>query len=292
MNVLIIYNPASGTANARLVEQVQQRLQQAGAQVELYLTQAANDATQFLLNYQAELDVVVAAGGDGTVNEVINGLVQRDSSSYALALIPTGTTNVLAGELKLKKQAQHLSDVILQGKIQPIYPGRINGRRFLLMAGVGYDAWVVDNVNLALKKKVGKLAYVLSMLKQLPKFGKKHYQVVLDGQHYQANSIIITNGRLYGGKFKISKQADLSAPTTQVLMLQGRNMWSLLISLIGLPLGIMEKMPGVTSVAATKVSIHLANQTEPEPVQADGDSLAELPLELHMEPQPLRVLIP
>lgn len=292
MHVLIIFNPASGTAKRAFIDDVISELKAGGADVELYLTQAANDATRFLKEYQGELDVVAAAGGDGTLNEVVNGLTERDNNSWRLALIPTGTTNVLAGELGLKKTTKIVAQTILQGKEMPIYPGRINGRRFMLMAGVGYDAWVVDNVNLKLKKKVGKLAYVLSMLKQLPKFGSKLYRLELDGQEYFANSAIITNGRLYGGKFVISKQANLSAPTTQVLMLSGKSMWHLLFSLLGLPLGLMEKMPGVQSVAAKGIKIELTNQSSREPVQADGDSLAELPLSLEMEPQPLRLLVP
>ncbi len=297
MKVLIISNPTSGKASQEFVAQVQQELVAAGAEVELYLTQAANDATAYLTNYSGGLDVVAVAGGDGTINEAINGLKEKDSSTFRIALIPTGTTNVLAGELKIKRNAKHISQIILQGKEKPIYPGRINDRRFLLMAGVGYDAWVVDNVDLDLKKKVGKLAYVLSMLKQLRHFGKKEYRLQVDGKEYLSNSVVITNGRLYGGSFVLSKQADLSAPTTQVLMLNGKNMWSLLFSLLGLPFGLVEKMPGVVSVPAKQVHIELVSQAgseqaQPEPVQADGDSLAHLPITVQMEPQPLRVLVP
>lgn len=297
MKVLIISNPTSGKASQEFVAQVQQELVTAGAEVELYLTQAANDATAYLANYSGDLDVVAVAGGDGTINEAINGLKEKDSSTFRIALIPTGTTNVLAGELKIKRNAKHISQIILQGKEKPIYPGRINDRRFLLMAGVGYDAWVVDNVDLDLKKKVGKLAYVLSMLKQLRHFGKKEYRLQVDGKEYLANSVVITNGRLYGGSFVLSKQADLSAPTTQVLMLNGKNMWSLLYSLLGLPFGLVEKMPGVVSVPAKQVHIELVSQAgskqaQPEPVQADGDSLAHLPITVVMEAQPLRVLVP
>ena len=296
MKVLIISNPTSGKASQEFVTQVQQELVAAGAEVELYLTQAANDATAYLENYSAQLDVVAVAGGDGTLNEAINGLKNKDSRTFRLALIPTGTTNVLAGELKIKRKAKQISQIIVQGKEKPIYPGRINERRFLLMVGVGYDAWVVDNVNLDLKKKVGKLAYVLSMLKQLRHFGKKEYRLQVDGKEYLANSVVITNGRLYGGSFVLSKQADLSAPTTQVLMLNGKNMWSLLYSLLGLPFGLVEKMPGVVSIPAKQVHIESAGQVDveqaqPEPVQADGDSLAHLPITVVMEAQPLRVLV-
>ena len=115
---------------------------------------------------------------------------------------------------------------------------------------------------------------------------------MLDGKEYFANSAVLTNGRLYGGKFVISTQADLSAPTIQVLLLQAQSMWSLLLSLLGLPIGKMEKMPGVVSVPAREVYVEMLNQTQREPVQADGDSLAQLPLHLVMENKPLRVLVP
>lgn len=291
--VLIVFNPVSGSGNRRIVEAVQQALSNRGCDVSLYPTQSAGDATRYLAAYEGQLDVVAVAGGDGTINEVVNGLRERDNQSYRLALIPTGTVNVLAAELGIGKTPEGIADIILQGREKPIYLGSVNDRRFVLMAGIGYDAWVVDNVDLALKKKVGKLAYVLSMLKQLRHFGKKTYQLTVDGERYQANSVVITNGRYYAGSFVLSRQADLSKPTTQVLMISGNSPLKFIGILLGLPLGIMEKMPGMKSVAARHVQIELLNAgTEREPVQADGDSLAELPLNLQMEGSPVRLLVP
>ena len=291
--VLIVFNPVSGSGNRRIVEAVQQALSNRGCDVSLYPTQSAGDATRYLAAYEGQLDVVAVAGGDGTINEVVNGLRERDNQSYRLALIPTATVNVLAAELGIGKTPEGIADIILQGREKPIYLGSVNDRRFVLMAGIGYDAWVVDNVDLALKKKVGKLAYVLSMLKQLRHFGKKTYQLTVDGERYQANSVVITNGRYYAGSFVLSRQADLSKPTTQVLMISGNSPLKFIGILLGLPLGIMEKMPGMKSVAARHVQIELLNAgTEREPVQADGDSLAELPLNLQMEDSPVRLLVP
>lgn len=292
MHVLIIFNPTSGAANHALVNDLKNRLERQGATVELYLTRCANDAIDYLKQYPRQLDVVAAAGGDGTLNEVINGLAQRTDARCRIALIPTGTTNVLAGELGIRANASALCGMILNGRERPIYPGRFNGRRFIQMVGVGYDAWVVDNVDLALKKKVGKLAYVLSMIRELPNFGKKRYRFWLDGKAYQANSAVLANGRRYAGTFVISRQADLGAPTVQVLLLQGNSVGSLLLAMLGLPLGMMEKMPGVLSVPAREVRVEMIDQRAPEPVQADGDSLGVLPLHLVMEDTPLRVLVP
>lgn len=292
-SVLIIFNPASGAGNQQKVSAVTQALQDRGAQVEVYLTRCAGDATRYLQGYTGPLDIVAAAGGDGTVNEVINGL--KLHRSYQLAIIPTGTTNVLAAELKFPVAAAKLADIILSDRVLPVYPGQINQRRFLLMAGIGYDAWVVDNVDLNLKKRVGKLAYVLSMLKQLRNFGKKRYRLVVDGKTYFANSVVITNGRYYGGSFVLSRKADLSHPTTQVLMISGRSPLRFLAILLGLPLGLIERMPGVVSVAATEITAELfpvpGQKQVREPVQADGDSVTELPLQLSMESQPISLLV-
>ncbi|MCA6064273.1 diacylglycerol/lipid kinase family protein [Thalassolituus marinus] len=291
--VLIIFNPASGQGRQAFVEQVAQSLRELSWDVSLYPTRCAGDATRFLQQYSGPLDVVAVAGGDGTLNEVVNGLSERNSDSYRLALIPTGTTNVLAMELGVQRQLQQIVDIITAGKETTVYPGRVNGRRFMLMAGIGYDAWVVDKVNLKLKKKVGKLAYVLSMLKELRRFGSKTYVLDVDGERHEANSVVITNGRYYGGSFVISRQAGLGKADTQVLMISGRNPLHFLLVLLGLPLGIMEKMPGIRSVSARKVIVHDKDQNAvPEPVQADGDSLATLPLTLEMESTALRVLVP
>src|SRR5699024_4019534 len=224
MHVLIIINPTSGSAKPQAITQIEHALLAAVATVTLYVTQAAGDAIRYLKDYQAPLDVVAVAGGDGTLNEVVNGLVNRPNDSFRLALIPMGTTNVLAYELGIKRK--NAITTLLNGKEKLIYPSRLNGNRFLLMAGIGYDAWVVDRVDLNLKRRAGKLAYVVSMLKQLPYFGRKQYRLIVDGKTYTAHSAIITNGRFYGGSFLLSRQANLSANTTQVLMLNGKHMGS------------------------------------------------------------------
>lgn len=290
MHVLIIVNPTSGSAKPQAMATVKQALLEAGANVTFYITQHAGDATTYLQHYTQPLDVVAVAGGDGTLNEVVNGLKSRPNNSYRLALIPMGTTNVLAYELGIKHK--NTVQAILSGNEKLIYPGRINGKRFMLMAGIGYDAWVVDKVDLALKRRMGKFAYVLSMLKQLRHFGTKHYQLTIDGKVYTADSAIITNGRFYGGSFLLSRQADLSTPTTQVIMLKGKHMGSLLLRLLGLPFGLMERMPGVVSIAGKQVRVEMRNQTQREPAQADGDIQGELPVLIEMETEPLRVLVP
>lgn len=293
MRVLIIHNPTSGSAKQALINHVADLLRAHDADVELYATQCAGDATGFLQTYSGQLDIVVAAGGDGTLNEVVNGLRGRDNQSLRIAFLPTGTTNVMALELGIPRAAHAWVNMLLAGKEKAVYPGLCNGRRFLLMVGIGFDAWVVDNVDIALKKRIGKLAYVWSMIKQLPRYGKNRFSVTIDGVSYTVGSMIITNGRCYGGSYVLSRKADLSKPTTQVLLMTARSPWQLLLALLGLPLGLLERMPGIQSLAATCIEVQSYSSVgEVEPVQADGDTLTHLPLTVSMETVALRVIVP
>ncbi len=290
--ILIIVNPTSGSGNTQKIDDIKEGLIAEGCDVDIYFTTAAGDAIRYLESYSEPLDVIAIAGGDGTVNEVVNGLSNEQSARCRLALIPMGTTNVLASELNISNKTQSIVATIIAGKSKEIFLGQINQRRFVLMAGVGFDAWVVDNISLKLKKKIGKLAYILGMLKEMFNFGKKQYSVIIDGESYLANSVVITNGRHYGGAFVLSRKADITAPTTQVLMFNGKTPGSLLRILLGLPLGIVERMNGVTSVSGK--SIEITEHGVPsgrEPVQADGDSLTALPLSLTMEPSPIAILV-
>ena len=311
---LIIFNPVSGSnpkKNLKKIKQIKKGLKkhyQSGnseektCKVKVYKTKHAGDGIDYVANYQKPFDVIVAAGGDGTVNEVINGLIQYDQKNpdakYKVATIATGTTNVLAMELGLPTKINDIVAMLVAEKTDDIYLGRINGRRFILMAGVGFDAWVVDNVNLDLKKKVGKLAYVWSMLKQIWNFGKKTYQVTVNEgmdseQILLANSMIITNGKLYGGQHILSRNADLTKNTTQIILLRGKSPLGLLPVVLALPFNMAEKMPGVVSLEAKSIKVELLDSEKyqgKEPVQADGDSIAELPLDLVMEDQSISLV--
>lgn len=290
-SILIIENPISGNGRKRaLLLRVISLLESAGAAVELYTTQAAGDAVKFLLSYQGNANVVVAAGGDGTINEVINGLLHKN---IPLGVIPTGTTNVLAKELGLSKSAKALAEVILNGVEKPVFLGLLNGKRFSMMIGVGYDAWVVNNVNLKIKKSFGKLAYIISMFKELATFGKQVFDVDIDGVKLRASSLIITQGKYYAGSFVLSRRADLSKDDIQALVITTRSRLKFLFTIFALPLGLMELMPSVSSISAKKIKI---STREPimqlDVLQADGDPAGLMPAEISLEDKSVSMLVP
>ena len=160
MRLQLIANPVAGRGAMALIQQARQRLLDSGNDVELFLTRGRGDAERYAaLAAAGGFDRIVVAGGDGTVNEVVNGMA---ADSPPLAILPLGTTNVLALEIGLPRRFEEACDLALHGKATPIYLGLADQRRFVLMAGVGFDADVVRGVNLRLKRAFGKGAYLVS----------------------------------------------------------------------------------------------------------------------------------
>ncbi|KZX85015.1 hypothetical protein A3716_24790, partial [Alcanivorax sp. HI0011] len=208
MKITVVYNPTAGGGRETLLCRFVAELEKLDARVRLYHTRGPGDATAYLQALENQGDCVVAVGGDGTTNEVLNGL----APGVALGVFATGTANVLAKELQLPKQPEQAARIVVNGKNVPVTPARLNGRRFIMMCGIGYDAWVVDGVNLSVKERFGKLAYVQSMLAQIRRYGQRHYRVMVDGRPLDCFSAIVTNGRHYGGSFVLSREANILRP--------------------------------------------------------------------------------
>jgi len=285
-----MWNPTAGSGRkSQLFNSVIQFLRNNGAQVVIYETIAAGGATEYLSTYNGPANVVVAAGGDGTVNEVINGLKDRNID---IALIPTGTTNVLANELALPGSAKALGTIILHGIQKSVYLGRLNGRRFSMMVGVGYDAWVVNKVNLSMKKRFGKLAYIISMVRQLSNLGGQVYDVQIDDERLSVGSMIVTNGRYYAGKFVLSRRADLGHETVRAIVIVTQSRLKMFLALIALPFGMMEKMPFVRSIPAKRITVVTKRFDEHlDVLQADGDLAGSLPATIEVEDAPVTMLV-
>lgn len=285
--MLVVVNPAAG--RSALADAVITTLQARGINPDIHRTQGPGDATRHVAGVAARYDMVVAAGGDGTLNEVINGLGDHD---ITLGLIPAGTTNVLATELGYPSDATAIAGVLAGNRELPVYLATVNGRRFSMMTGIGYDAWVVAGVDLAQKKRIGKLAYVLSMLRELRRYGSRRYRVRIDGIDHPARSAVITNGRHYGGSYTLTRQADITQPFLQVVLVQASSRLQFLAMLFMLPLGMVEKLWFIRSLRGRDIRVELEDGPAPDPVQADGDTVTQLPADIRVEARPVRMRVP
>jgi diacylglycerol kinase (ATP) len=290
--LLVIHNPVAGGGRPGLLERSLRELEALGCGLRICATEKIHGAREVAERESLEaVDAVVAAGGDGTINEVINGLCARAVTPPPLAILPLGTANVLAREIGAPRTPQALARMVVSGPARAIALGQVGERRFVQMLGVGLDARVVDGVdrNLALKRRIGKGAYLWHGLVELRRFADRGYQVTIDGESHQAHWVIVANGRFWAGRFLVASGASLAVPTFQVCLFQASSPWSQLRYGAGLLTGRLEGCPGYRVIPATRVTIE---GPAGEAVQGDGDLIARLPVEIRVLPEALSLIMP
>ena len=272
--LLVIHNPtAGGWRRGPRFARALAELARQGCRVEVRATQARGDAERMARAARVEeFDLVVAAGGDGTINEVVNGLVD---SGLPLGVIPLGTANVFASEIGLPAGVQAAASFTARAPIVPIHVGHANGRCFSLMAGAGFDALVVAGVDGRLKRLCGKCAYVSESLLRMSAWRPRVYAVTIDGKRHEAASIIIAKGRYYAGRYVVAPSASLSSPSFQVVLFKKGGRFAVMRYGAALLLNIIPHLSDVDIVEGRDIAIE---GPDGEPVQGDGDIVASLPL--------------
>jgi diacylglycerol kinase (ATP) len=295
--LLVIYNPTAGGSRRRRFEAVLAGLADLGCPMDVRPTTGPGDAAVFAREADAAAhDLVVAAGGDGTINEVINGLVGLPDGRPPLAVLPLGTANVLAAELGLDLVPAHIARSIARGAVQPVSLGRASSaagagdggeRVFSLMAGAGFDARVVAGIDLKLKRLLGKGAYVIEGFHQMSRRKPPLLHVTVDGRDYEAASVVVSNARFYGGRYLLAPAASLAEPLLHVCLFRHGDTLSILRYAMALQHGRLEE--GERFRIVTGRDIRIAGDPG-APLQADGDIIARLPVSISALPNALRMV--
>ncbi len=237
-------------------------------------------------------DLIVAVGGDGTLNEALNGVA---GSGIPLAVLPAGTANVLATELglgSLEQAAARLSQWIpkrVAAGLLTTDRGAMQ-RYFLTMAGVGLDARIVHGVDPNLKKQGGKLSYWLAGFRQLGR-RLEEFEARAEGQSRRCSFALASRVRDYGGTFAIARHASLFRDDFAVVLFEGRNTVRYLKYLAGVLMKRLEGMRGVTVLHARRVEFYTAG-AEPVWVQVDGEPAGQLPAAVETVPAAVTLLVP
>ena len=290
--LLVIYNPTAGAGQlgrrkrARL-EAYLDLLEESGCAVEFRPTTRRGDAEAFAAEAIPEkYDAVVAAGGDGTIGEVANGLPML---SAPLGIFPLGTANVLAMEIGLPLDPPEVMRAVLHGPQTMIWPGFVNDRLFTIMAGVGFDAHVVRDLPPQLKRWLGKASYVIQSLRQLAAYSVPRYRVTIDGRDYDCASAVVAKGHFYGGRFVCSPHARLDDPAFEVCLFKMGGRIGAARATMALMLGLLPMLPEIELVRGRDVTI---TGVDGEPVQADGDIAAVLPAHVRIGSRPIPLILP
>jgi len=273
MKIKLIANPIAGGDAVGKIESAALRMRSFGHEVDLCLTGARGDAQRFAQDARIEgYDRIVAAGGDGTLNEVINGLVP---SSVPLAFLPLGTTNVFALEAGIPFDIDGACDVALNAEPRPVSLGVADETRFLLMAGIGPDAEAVYHVSGRLKRLTGKFAYVVSAFKVFFGSPPPPFNVILDdGSTFQAYGGVLGNCRLYGGRFTVTPDASLDEQPFDATFFLRSGRIPLLRCVLAVASGKRLAAPFVSRFRASALRMEGENVH----VQIDGDYFGRLPL--------------
>ena len=286
MNVNLIVNPIAGNKALRSIKNIEDLLNKK-ASLTTFITQKKGDAELFAKQISSQFSVpssqlIIVAGGDGTFNEVINGILSSKESAakkktVPLAFIPLGTTNVLAKELNIPENVEKAVHLALTGAAKKISLGRINGRYFALMAGIGFDGEAVLRAKDSMKKISGKEAYIFSGINALIKYKPSLIEVKTSEGTFTGYTAVVGKAKCYGGNFHVTPQASLTEPLLDLCLFKGKTRKDLVRFIIGV---IRERHLNFNDVFYGKFSELEITSNEEVHVQIDGDYFGTLPAKI------------
>jgi diacylglycerol kinase (ATP) len=296
-NAVLIYNPRAGRiarSGGALIEGAVEALRKNGHEVTAVPTTGPRTAGDIARRHiESGAGLIVAAGGDGVINETAEGMI---GSPVPLAILPGGTANVLATELKLGRNMALAAGRLGDWKPRRISVGRIacDGgrvcRHFLLMAGAGLDAHIVYHVNGALKSRTGKFAYWVAgwslVGRRLPQI-----RVEAEGATYQCSFALISKVRNYGGDFEIAREVTLLDNQFEAILFEGRSSTPYIKYLAAVALRRLKGAKGVNVIRTANLTL-TGPADDRVYLQIDGEFAGRLPAEVRIVEDALTLLLP
>ncbi|RMG57394.1 MAG: hypothetical protein D6713_09750 [Deltaproteobacteria bacterium] len=280
---LLVYNPEARSVTEKKVERVVSVLRKESSLVDVVRSERRGHIKEVgrEVSRDGGVDVLVVFGGDGSLNEAVNGVV---GDSLRIAFVPGGTSNVIRHELRIPSSPERAAHVAVRGIPTPVLPGLAGGRRFLLMAGVGVDAEIVRSVHPARKKFLGKAEYIITGAGVYFR-KKREFSVHQGGKHLGPFCwAVFARSSYYAGPFRVVKEARLSDPLIRAYLFRPAGGLKFveytLRTVLGLPYGkgdcVRVEGEGFT-----------VTSEEPVPYQVDGDEAGTTPFTISLEKTPL-----
>ncbi len=286
--VAIQRNPSSGAGlRSRPIRELIRGLRSRGITPRLYSRRSEFDAAVTDPARRSHLVAAVAAGGDGTILDLVNRHPQ-----LPLCILPLGTENLLARSLKIPHCGRTVSEIIARGNRQRLDLGRLNGRHFLVMASVGFDAEVVHQVHAGRKGgHVRHLSYFMPILKSLWRFRPERLRVSVDdsGVIYEGRLVVVANLSAYALNLGLVPTAVGADGVLDARVFSPRSFYELLKSFVSVLRGTHEQSSEVIRLTGRKFRI---DSDVPVPIQADGDPAGMTPAEITIEPLAVEFIVP
>lgn len=284
--VRVVFNPAAGPAMTRHIGAVRQHLASRGIPFEIAETAGPGDAT--LLAREAAhsgAETVVAVGGDGTINEVANGLA---GSGTRLLAVPHGTGNVFAQELGLPGSPGECLDLLTTGRTISVPLARAGARHFVLMASAGFDAEIVERMGSRGKRALGRSAYVLAGIRHILRPQPTLWLELPGKERIEAQLALLCRGKRYAGR-AMAPGGDLEGKSLRLVILSRRGRWAIAKFALDVLRGRHLDSP---AVQCREIDSVVVRSKIPSAVQVDGEYLGPLPVRFEMTGVALRVVVP
>jgi diacylglycerol kinase (ATP) len=288
--LFVISNPGAGLSHSSLIDDTVRALERAGASL-TRVRPASIEAARHAAREAAASgghDAIVAAGGDGTIRHVAAALIDSD---VPLGIIPVGTGNVLAHEIGLSATAEAIAATLLDGPAVRVACAHANGEPFLLMAGAGFDARILIDLNQRAKSLLGRSAYAAPLVGALFR-PLDTLTVTVDGHRYEAAWAVITNSCHYGGGFKLSERTSIHARGLEAILFKARTRVALVAMLMSLARGRLAAHIAHGEVEMLPCSHVRISANGAVPVQIDGDVVGTTPLEIDAGSAHLHLIVP
>jgi len=291
-SIVLINNPVAFKASSRKVAQASYYLQSKGYEVEVLFTDKKGDAEALSKKaIEKSPSLIIAAGGDGTFNEVINGIA---GSETPMAILPLGTTNVLAKELGIPETVKSSMDIAIQGVSRVVSLGKITlqqdtpkVRYFCMMAGIGFDGMTVFEINKTVKKISGKGAHFYSGLKVLSHFHPNELTFTIGGKSYTGYSAVVGKGAKYGGHIKVTPDAKLTDPNLYICIFKGKKRLDICRYIFGVLTKSHLSFKDVEYLMSERIQIDGSAH-----IQIDGDYFGMTPAIIEIAPETVKLIYP
>lgn len=289
MRASLIYNPASGrgASKSKRIHRLMQQLDHEGIEASPLPTSSPGHATDLAREaVDRGVDVVLVWGGDGTLNETVWGML---GSFTPIGLLPGGSANVFARAAGIPRRLTKACGALKGYRPRSIPVGVVEGRPFLLMAGIGLDAEVVRRLGRGFKRRLGALAFWIRGLALLATYSYPTFTVRVDGRTHQATTAVAGKLRYYGGGYVITPEARLEEPQLHVVLFQGRGAVAYLRYLFGVLGGLHLRFRDVLHFHADRLEIESSSRVG---YQLDGELAGQAPLTIAVRPDGIRMLLP
>lgn len=293
MRIRFIYNPKSGREKSQeKIKNIVRYLFEDGHEVSMRFTKTAEDATNFAIEANDDnIDRLVVVGGDGTVNEVVCGLVKCDSK-IPLMIIPAGTTNDFASYMNLVKNDWDTYKTIVSGEIRCVDCGKVEDSYFMNVGAVGIFTDVAHNTPVGLKSTFGRAAYVMKALTEISPEKLKPIDIELESEEvsgrYKSLMVLVTNSKSVGGFQKMAPLASVSDGLLDVLVVLDMPISEIVTAFIKIKQGEHIKHPNVMYFKTRKIKLSSDEEVE---LDVDGEYFGGLPATFEIVKSAINLLV-